>query len=110
MEIKEFNKKYILNFTIKEEKETDVEFELNTIDRNTLHPTLAYKRVKTETPLDWIQERIGEEILAGNRPDVFVESFYDNVKRKMINTHLIKNNIKGFNPLDTKESIDFLFL
>ncbi|MGY6648650.1 hypothetical protein [Wenyingzhuangia sp. IMCC45574] len=109
MEIKDFNKNYLLNFVVDENKKTKVEFELETIDRTTLQPTLSYKKVKTETPIDWLQERIGEEILAGRHPEPFINSFYDNVKRKLINTHLIKYNIKGLDAMNAQQSLDFLF-
>lgn len=109
MEIKEFNKNYFLHFKIEEEKRVKLEFELEAIDRNTLEPTRTYKKLKTETPLDWLQERIGEEILAGRHPEAFINSFYENTKRKLINTLVIKNNIKGVNPLNTQENLDFLF-
>lgn len=109
MDIKEFNKKFFLNFNVDEEQKENIEFELTTIDRNTLQPTLTYKKIKSETPNDWLQEKIGEEILAGKKPDVFINSFYDNTKRKLINTLIIKNNIKGIDVLDLNVSIDFLF-
>lgn len=107
MEIKEFNKNYFLHFKIEEEEK--LEFELETINRNTLQTAGVYKKLKSEASLDWLQEKIGEEILEGRHPESFINSFYENTKRKLINTLLIKNKIKGLNPLDTKENVDFLF-
>ncbi|MDO6738043.1 hypothetical protein [Wenyingzhuangia sp. 2_MG-2023] len=109
MEIKEFNNKYLLNFSINESHPENIEFGLEIINRNTLQTTLDYKKLKSETPVDWLTEKIGEEILAGRHPEKFKTSFYENVKRKLINTLIIKNNLKGFNALDTNESVEFLF-
>jgi len=108
MDIKEFNKKYILNYTINENDPNTIEFSLETIDRRTLQPTLDIKKLKSETPVEWLSDKIGEEILAGRNPGQFQTSFYNNVQRKLINTLLIKNRIKGLNALDTTLSIDFL--
>lgn len=108
MDIKEFNKKYILNYNVNESHPENIEFTLETINRNTLQPTLDYKKLKSETPVEWLSDKIGEEILAGRNPGKFQASFYDNVKRKLINTLILKNRIKGFDALNTNESIDFL--
>lgn len=109
MDIKEFNKKYILNYSVNESHPVNLEFALETIDRTTLQPTLDFKKLKNETPVEWLSDKIGEEILEGRHPEKFRVSFYDNVKRKLINTLLLKNRIKGFDPLNTDESVDFLF-
>lgn len=109
MDIKEFNKKYILSYNINETHPDNIEFSLETIDRRSLQPSLEYKKLKSETPVEWLSDKIGEEILAGRNPGKFQTSFYDNVKRKLINTLLIKNRIKGFDALNTEDSIDFLF-
>ncbi|NIJ46308.1 hypothetical protein FHR24_002792 [Wenyingzhuangia heitensis] len=108
MDIKEFNQKYILNYTVNESHPENIEFTLETINRKTLQPTLEFKRLKSETPVEWLSDKIGEEILAGRSPAKFQTSFYDNVKRKLINTLIIKNRIKGFDALDINVSIDFL--
>ncbi len=108
MDIKEFNKKYILNYSINETHPENIEFTLETIDRKTLQPSLDFKRLKSETPVEWLSDKIGEEILAGRNPGKFQTNFYDNVKRKLINTLLIKNRIKGFDALNTTQSIEFL--
>lgn len=109
MDIKDFNKKYILSYNINETHPENIEFTLETIDRATLQPSLEYKKLKSETPVEWLSDKIGEEILAGRNPGKFQTSFYDNVKRKLINTLLIKNRIKGLDPLDTNEDITYLF-
>ncbi len=109
MDIKEFSKKYILNYNVNETHPENIEFTLETINRTTLQPSLDYKRLKSETPVEWLSDKIGEEILAGRNPSKFQTNFYDNVKRKLINTLFIKNRIKGLDALDTSESIDFLF-
>ncbi len=109
MDIKEFNTKYILNYTVNETHPENIEFTLETIERSTLRPTLNFKRLKSETPVEWLSDKIGEEILAGRNPSQFQTSFYDNVKRKLINTLIIKNRIKGFDALDINQDILFLF-
>lgn len=109
MDIKEFNKKYILNFNVNETHPENIEFTLETIERATLQPSLDFKKLKNETPVEWLSDKIGEEILAGRNPSKFQTSFYDNVKRKLINTLIIKNRVKGFDALNTEESVDFLF-
>ncbi|WP_010135111.1 hypothetical protein [Ochrovirga pacifica] len=109
MGIHEFSKNYFLDFVIDDNKKEQIEFELVTVDRNTLQPTVSYKKLKTETPTDWFQEKIGEEILAGRHPEKFINSFYENTKRKLINTHLIKYNIKGLDAMNAQQSLDFLF-
>lgn len=109
MDIKEFNQKYILNYNVDETHPDNIEFVLETIERRTLQVSLTYKRLKSETPVEWLSDKIGEEILAGRNPGKFQTGFYDNMKRKLINTFLIKNRIKNFDPLDTNQEIDFLF-
>ena len=108
MTIQEFNKKYILNYNVNETHPENIEFTLETINRATLQPTLDFKKLKSETPVEWLSDKIGEEILAGRNPGKFQTSFYDNVKRKLINTFIIKNRIKGLDALDVNASIDFL--
>lgn len=108
MTIQEFNKKYILNYNVNETHPENIEFTLETINRNTLQPTLDFKKLKSETPVEWLSDKIGEEILAGRNPGKFQTGFYDNVKRKLINTFIIKNRIKGLDALDVNASIDFL--
>lgn len=108
MDIKEFSQKYILNYNVNESHPENIEFTLETIDRKTLQPSLDFKKLKSETPVEWLSDKIGEEILAGRSPAKFQTSFYDNVKRKLINTFIIKNRIKGLDALDTGVSVDFL--
>ena len=108
MNIQDFKKKYILNITINETHPVNIEFHLETILRATLQPTLDYKRIKSEAPVEWLSEKIEEEVLAGRHPGKFTESFYDNMKRKLINTFLIKNSIIGFDALNTENDISSL--
>jgi len=109
MTVTEFNKKFILSFKVDDIQPDNIIFTLKFIDRLSLQESTFYKLLKSETPVEWLTGKIEEEVLAGRNPAEFQQGFYENVKRKLINTFFIKNRIQGLNTLDTSKDIGFLF-
>ena len=109
MTIIEFQKKHLLSFKVDDMHSDKIEFTLNTIERTSLKESLIYKRLRAEVPVEWLRDKIEEEINAGRNPGKFQDSFYDNQKRKLINTLLLKNNIKGVDAMDLSTDVNSLF-